>query len=59
MWYIIDGNEHISVNTLEEGVELMHLRAALNGRTIHIMSEDEYNTSPLKRTKRGKRSLNK
>ena len=58
MWYIIDGNEHISVNTLEEGVELMHLRAK-EGRVIQLMSEDEYTASPLKRTKRGKRSLNK
>ena len=58
MWYIIDGNEHISVNTLEEGVELLHLRAK-KGNTIQLMSEDEYNASPLKRTKRGKRSLNK
>ena len=56
-WYVIDGEEHLKVNSFQDAVQLMELRARESkGNQLIMMSDKEYQNSKHRKTKRGKRS---
>jgi len=56
-WYVIDGDEHLKINSFSDAAALMDIRAH-NGtpRQLIMMSDKEYNNWPKRKTKRGKNS---
>ena len=56
-WYVIDGNEHLKINSFGDAAALMDARAHSGApRQLIMMSEKEYNNWPNRKTKRGKKS---
>ncbi len=57
MWYVIDGDEHLKMNSFSDAVELMETRSRQNPpRQLIMMSDKEYLTWSKRKTKRGKNS---
>ncbi len=56
-WYVIDGNEHLKINSFDDAVAIMEARSR-NGkpRQLIMMSDKEYSTYRNRKTKRGKNS---
>jgi hypothetical protein len=56
-WYVIDGNEHLKINSFDDAVAIMEARAH-DGRPrqLIMMSDKEYSTYRNRKTKRGKNS---
>ena len=56
-WYVIDGNEHLKINSFDDAVAIMEARSR-NGkpRQLIMMSDKEYSTYRDRKTKRGKNS---
>ena len=54
-WYVIDGNEHLKINSFDDAVAIMEARAH-DGRPrqLIMMSDKEYSTYRNRKTKRGK-----
>lgn len=55
-WYVIDGDEHLKMNSFSDAVELMELRARNKSSQLLMMSDKEYLTYRDRKTKRGKKS---
>lgn len=44
-WYVIDGNEHLKMGSLEDAIELMRIRSRVyKGNQLLMMSDKEYST---------------
>ena len=56
-WYVIDGNEHLKINSFDDAITIMEARAH-DGRPrqLIMMSDKEYSTYRDRKTKRGKKS---
>ena len=56
-WYVIDGNEHLKINSFDDAITIMEARAH-DGRSrqLIMMSDKEYLTYRDRKTKRGKNS---
>ena len=56
-WYVIDGDEHLKINSFDDAVAIMEARAH-DGRPrqLIMMSDKEYSTYRNRKTKRGKNS---
>ena len=56
-WYVIDGNEHLKINSFDDALALMEARARDGKpRQLIMMSDKEYSTYRDRKTKRGKKS---
>ena len=56
-WYVIDGDEHLKINSFDDAITIMEARAH-DGRPrqLIMMSDKEYSTYRDRKTKRGKNS---
>lgn len=58
MWVLIDGDEHIKVQTLEEGTELLTKKARESTPNIvKLIPLSDYNKWEGRKRKRGKKSI--
>ena len=56
-WYVIDGNEHLKINSFDDAVAIMETRSRSGKpRQLIMMSDKEYSTYRNRKTKRGKKS---
>jgi hypothetical protein len=56
-WYVIDGNEHLKINSFDDAVAVMEARSRSGKpRQLIMMSDKEYSTYRDRKTKRGKNS---
>lgn len=56
-WYVIDGNEHLKINSFDDAVTIMEARSRSGKpRQLIMMSDKEYSTYRNRKTKRGKNS---
>ena len=56
-WYVIDGNEHLKINSFDDAVAIMEARSRSGKpRQLIMMSDKEYSTYRDRKTKRGKNS---
>ena len=56
-WYVIDGNEHLKINSFDDAVAIMEARSRSGKpRQLIMMSDKEYSTYRNRKTKRGKNS---
>lgn len=54
-WYVIDGNEHLKINSFDDAVAIMEARSRSGKpRQLIMMSDKEYSTYKDRKTKRGK-----
>ena len=54
-WYVIDGNEHLKINSFDDAVAIMEARSHDGKpRQLIMMSDKEYSTYRDRKTKRGK-----
>jgi hypothetical protein len=56
-WYVIDGDEHLKINSFDDAITIMEARAHEGRpRQLIMMSDKEYLTYRDRKTKRGKNS---